>query len=269
MKVEYQYIESDFKHYKGVSFSDIEYKELLKNEVKDKLLDTPQRNEMISNLKALKSETGFEVSERLLIDIQYLQNPKVDVQDFRIGEAFAEVCLEKHFNCRFYWNELRDARNPKGNKTGADLVGFIEIGNEILFLFGEVKTSSEQKSPPQVMTNPTGIENQLRDLYRDQNKRCILISYIQNKIGLSKNRNFQNDFNNAILNYYRQNEGKYMLYGILVRDTDVNENDVRVSYNKLKNQILDPIGLRLLAIYVSIPKNQWLKIINGDKNVSN
>jgi hypothetical protein len=269
MKVEYQYIESGIRDYIGVSLSDIEYKELLKNEVKDKLLDTPQRNKMLSILESLKSETGFEKSETLLADIQFLSDDSVEVQNFRIGEALAEVCLEKHFNCRFYWNELRDARNPKGNKTGADLVGFIEIKNEILFLFGEVKTSSEQKSPPQVMTNSTGIENQLIVLYRDQNKRCILISYLQNKIELSKNRNFQNDFNNAILNYYRQNEGKYMLYGILVRDTDVNENDVSVSYNKLKNQILDPIGLRLLAIYVSIPKNQWLEIINGDENVSN
>jgi len=269
MKIEYQYIESDFKHYKGVSFSDIEYKELLKNEVKDKLLDTPQRNEMISNLKALKSETGFEVSERLLLDIQYLQNPKVDVQDFRIGEAFAEVCLEKHFNCRFYWNELRDARNPKGNKTGVDLVGFIEIENEILFLFGEVKTSSETKSPPQVMTNPTGIENQLRDLYRDQNKRLNLISYIQNKISLSNNLNFKENFANAIRSYYQSNGSKYLLYGVLVRDTGVNEDDIKQSYDKLKQQVLNPIGLRLLAIYVSIPKNQWLKIINGDENVSN
>jgi len=269
MKVEYQNIESDFKDYKGVSFLDSEYKNLLKNEIKDKLLDTVQRNEMVSNLKALKSETGFKASERLLLDIQYLQNSKVDVQNFRIGEAFAEICLEKHFNCRFYWNELRDARNPKGNKTGADLVGFIEIDNKVLFLFGEVKTSSERKSPPQVMTNPKGIENQLKDLYKDQNKRLILISYIQNKIGSNKNRNFQKDFNNALLNYYKQNEGKYMLYGILVRDTEVNENDIKVSYNKLKNEILDPIGLKLLAIYVSISKHQWLKIINGDENVSN
>ena len=268
MKIEYQYIESDFKDYKGVSFSDIEYKELLKNEVKDKLLDTPQRNEMLSILEGLKTETGFEKSETLLADIQFLLNNSVEVQDFRIGEAFAEVCLEKHFNCRFYWNELRDARNPKGNKTGADLVGFIEIENEILFLFGEVKTSSEQKSPPQVMTNPTGMENQLKDLFKDQNKRLILISYIQNKMGLSNN-SFKDDFNSAIKNYYKQNSSKYMLYGILVRDTEVNENDIKVSYNKLKNEILDPIGLKLLAIYVSIPKNQWLKIINGDENVSN
>jgi hypothetical protein len=269
MNIVYQCIESDFKDYKGISFSDSEYKDLLKNEVKDKLLDTTQRNEMLLILEALKSETGFEKSETLLADIQFLLNNSVEVQDFRIGEAFAEVCLEKHFNCRFYWNELRDARNPKGNKTGADLVGFIEIENEILFLFGEVKTSSEQKSPPQVMTNPTGIENQLKDLYKDQNKRLILISYVQNKIGLSNNSNFKNDFNSAVKNYYRQNEGKYMLYGILVRDTEVNENDIKVCYNKLKNEILDPIGLKLLAIYVSISKHQWLKIINGDENVSN
>jgi hypothetical protein len=269
MKVEYKYIESGFKHYKGVSFSDIEYKELLNNEVKNKLLDTPQKNKMLSILEALKSETGFEKSETLLADIQFLSDDSVEVQNFRIGEALAEVCLEKHFNCRFYWNELRDARNPKGNKTGADLVGFIEIGNEILFLFGEVKTSSERNSPPQVMTNPMGMEDQLRDLYNDQNKRFNLIRYIQSKIGVSNNINFQNDFNNAIRNYYGQNEGKYMLYGILVRDTGVNENDVKVSYNKLKNEILDPIGLKLLAIYVSISKHQWLKIINGDENVSN
>jgi len=47
--------------------------------------------------------------------------------------------LEKHFHCRLYWNELRDTRNLKGNKTGADLVSLIEVDNEILFLFGEVK----------------------------------------------------------------------------------------------------------------------------------
>ena len=268
MNIEYQYIDANIRDYNGISFVDNEFNQILKNEVKNKLLDTTQKIEMLSVLNTLKSETGFEASETLLLDIQALQNQNVDVQDFRIGEALAEVCLEKHFNCRFYWNELRDTRNPKGNKTGADLVGFIEIQNEVLFLFGEVKTSSEQKSPPQVMTNPKGIENQLIDLYNDQNKRRILITYIQGKIGLN-NSNFKKDFDNAIRSYYQPNESKYLLYGVLVRDTGVNKNDIKQSYDKLKNQILDSIGLRLLAIYVSIPKNQWLNIINGVENVSN
>jgi len=269
MNIVYQYIDANIRDCKGISFVDNEFNQILKNEVKNKLLDTPQRKEMISVLNALKSETGFEASETLLLDIQALQNQNVDVQDFRIGEALAEVCLENHFNCRFYWNELRDTRNPKGNKTGADLVGFIEIDNEVLFLFGEVKTSSEQKSPPQVMTNPDGIENQLKNLYDDQNKRLILISYIKNKLGLNNNSNFKKDFDNAIRSYYRSNGSKYLLYGVLVRDTGVNENDIKQSYDKLKNEIFNPIGLRLLAIYVSIPKNQWLNIINGDENDSN
>ncbi|MDI6699846.1 MAG: hypothetical protein QME48_01240 [bacterium] len=264
MKVEYEYTDSYVKDFRGVSFVENEFKEIIINEVKNKLLDTSQRENMKSKLEALKSETGFEASETLLLDIQALQNQNVDVQDFRIGEALAEVCLEKQFNCRFYWNELRDTRNPRGNKTGADLVGFIEIEDEILFLFGEVKTSSEQTSPPQVMTNPKGIETQLEDLYKDQNKRLILISYIQNKIGLRNNSDFKQDFNSAIKNYYKQNDGKYLLYGVLVRDTEVNENDIKKSYEKLKDKILDPIGLKLLAIYVSIPKDQWLSIINGE-----
>ncbi len=73
---------------------------------------------------------------------------KVNASEFEIVEALAEVILEKNFSCRFYWNKLRDARNPAGNMTGADQMGFIYYENEVLFLFGEVKTSSEAKSPP-------------------------------------------------------------------------------------------------------------------------
>lgn len=267
MKCEYQYSESTTRGYKGITFDENKSQMLLQSEVKNNLIDKPQRDELISILERLKQDTGFEKSETLLADIQALQNETVNVKDFRIGEALAEVVLKKYFSCRFYWNELRDARNPKGNKTGADLVGFIEINNEVLFLFGEVKTSSEQQSPPQVMTNPTGIENQLKDLYNDAKKRMNLISYIQNKIGL--NTNFKQDFDNAIRNYYKQNSSQYLLYGVLVRDTEPKENDIKKSFDKLKNEILNPTGLKLLAIYLPIPKEKWLNIINGVTNESN
>ncbi len=164
---------------------------------------------------------------------------------------------------------MRDARNPKGNKTGADLVGFIEIDGDVLFLFGEVKTSSEHKSPPQVMTNPSGIEKQLKDLYYDSQKRLILISYIRNKIRLSASSNFEQDFKNAIKSYYRRNSQKYLLYGVLVRDTKPNEKDVESSFDKLKVEILEPTGLKLLAVYLPISKEKWLNIINGEDNESN
>lgn len=265
----FKQIDSPHRYYKGICFNEDGAEAMLRNQVKNNLLDQPQREELLNYLTTLEQDTGFQKSETLLIDIQSLQNQKVDVQNFRIGEAVAEVVLEENFSCRFYWNELRDARNPKGNKTGADLVGFIEINNEILFLFGEVKTSSEQKSPPHVMTNADGIENQLKDLYNDRTKRLILISYIQNKIRATSNTNFQNDFNRACESYYKQNSSKYLLYGVLVRDITPNENDIKKSYEKLKVEILEPIGLRLLAIYLPIAKEKWLSIINGVENEAN
>lgn len=265
----YQHIDSAFRGYDGVSFEEAEAGDLLSGKVKDVLLDKPQRQEMLTMLQTLQQDTGFQQSQTLLQDIEALQNENVDVQIFRVGEALAEVVLQEHFSCRFYWNELRDARNPKGNKTGADLVGFIEAGNEVLFLFGEIKTSSEQKSPPQVMTNPGGIENQLKDLYQDRDKQFILISYIKNKLSLIGKEDFQKDFNQAIRTYYQQNAGKYLLYGVLVRTTEINENDIKPSYERLKEEILEPIGLKLLAIYVPIAKKAWLNIMNGTGNESN
>ena len=269
MNVLYQHIDSAYRGYDGVSFDEAEAGSLLSGKVKNVLLDSPQRQEMLNLLKTLQQDTGFQQSSTLLQDIQALQNQTVDVRDFRIGEALAEVVLQEHFSCRFYWNELRDARNPKGNKTGADLVGFIEIDNQVLFLFGEVKTSFETQSPPQVMTNPAGIENQLRDLYNDPQKRLILISYIQSKLQPVGNEDFKEDFEKAIRTYYQQNAGKYLFYGILVRDTEADENDIKASYGKLKQDILDPIGLKLLAIYLPITRKNWLIIINGAGNESN
>lgn len=257
--------ENNLRGYQGILIDETQAKCLFVDNVKNKLLDKTQRDDLINYLQTLQKDTGFQSSETLLCDIQALQNPEVDVQDFRIGEALAEVVLEDKFKCRFYWNELRDARNPKGNKTGADLVGFIEIDNgEVLFLFGEVKTSSEKQSPPKLMKNPYGLEKQLKDLYSDRNKRQILISYIHNKINLINDNNFKNDFATAIKNYYQRNNSTYMLYGVLVRDTRPDEKDLKQSFDNLNEEIFEKtIGLKLLAIYLPIPKEKWLNIING------
>jgi hypothetical protein len=263
MIVEYENTENSRKSYIGLSFKNSDITHLLQNQVKEWLTDYPQREAMVNYYNSLMNDTGFEASETLLTDIQYLLNKTVGVQDFKIGEALAHITLQNEFNCRFYWNPIRDTRNPKGNSTGADLVGFIEIENDVLFLFGEVKTSSEVKTPPQVITNPTGLENQLKDLYKDQQKRLILISYIKSKIGLNNDQKFKDDFDTAIRNYYKQN-GNYNLIGILVRDTDPHEDDLRGSFERLKQEILDPIGLQLLALYVPIKKEKWLHIIKGE-----
>ena len=264
MNIEYQNRETSNRGYEGVSVTETECREHLQGLVKDNLIDREEREDTLESLRALQSETGFKTNQQLLLDIQALEDETVEYRTFRIGEAYAEIILEENFSCRFHWNELRDARNPKGNKTGADLVGFIEINGDVLFLFGEVKTSSENRRPPQVMTYSDGIENQLKDLYENSHKRLILISYLKNKAKLfPAEHQFRTDLELGIINYYSK-DNKYQLIGVLVRDIDADEQDVLPSYNRLKETILVPVGLQLLALYVPINSNDWLKIINGN-----
>lgn len=265
MNTEYQNTETFNRGYQGISFTETECIQHLQGSVKDNLLDREEREDTLERLRALQAETGFNTSEQLLVDIQALEREIVNERIFRIGEAYAEIILEEHFFCRFHWNELRDARNPKGNKTGADLVGFIEMNGEILFLFGEVKTSSEDRRPPQVMTYADGMEKQLLDLYNDSKKRLILISYLKNKAKLfSEAHQFKNDLNEGIKNYYSETN-KYQLIGVLVRDIESDEQDILPSYNMLKTEILEPTGLHLIALYVPISSENWLETINGNR----
>lgn len=255
--------ESLTRGYSGIAVDEATTKAHFSGPVKDSLVDQPQVNSLLVALVALKEETGFEQND-LLLDIQALNKPEISVPAWRIGEAITEVFLEKNMQCRFHWNELRDARNPRGNKTGADLVGFIEIEDQVLFLFGEVKTSSETSTrPPQVMTYKEGIENQLKDLHNNRSKRMTLISYLQSKTGIDGTGVFKADFDAALKNYYATDNLPYKLFGVLVRDVDVDEQDLKKSYERLKTAIPAPIGLRLMALYMPFKKSTWLSMINA------
>jgi hypothetical protein len=265
VSIEYQHNESNTRNYQGISFDDQECRYHLQGLVKDNLLDREEREDTLERLKALRDETGFVASDDLLADIIALEDDSLKVQNFRVGEAYAEVILEHAFSCRFFWNELRDARNPKGNKTGADLVGFIEVNGQVLFLFGEVKTSSETANrPPHVMTGADGIENQLRDLYDDRRKRQILISYLKSKMRLfATDHPFKMDYSASERAYYSGIQD-YHLIGVLVRDVEPDESDLSHSFSRLRTQILEPVGLKLLALYLPIQKEEWLNIINEE-----
>jgi hypothetical protein len=259
----YSHIDSNCRSYHGWLFESEEAQSLLSSSVRDSLLDRGEQEMFLEDLAGL-STTGF-ASERVLADIQAIQEEDpIDKRTWRIGEAFAEVALENHLGVRFHWNELRDTRNPKGNKTGADIVGFIEVNGDVLFLFGETKTSSETGNrPPQVMTGAKQMEAQLKDLYNSEEKRRILVKYLANKTrNLSNDHPFKTDYKNALRNYYLENHPNYQLIGVLIRDIEHDEEDLRASYERLRNTILDPKGIRLIACYVPAAKEKWEEIIN-------
>lgn len=265
MRVEYHHSDSNSRGYQGISLDEQECRVHLQHPVKNNLLDREEKDETLERLRALRDETGFEANDGLLADIQALEDENVQVQNFRVGEAYAEVILEQEFSCRFHWNELRDTRNPKGNKTGADLIGFIELDGQVLFLFGEVKTSSEiANRPPQVMMGADGIESQLRDLYGNRIKRQILISYLQSKMRLFHDGHpFKQDFGRSLRAYY-SNLNDYHMFGVLIRDVEPDESDLAPSYGRLRTRIVEPAGLKLLALYLPIQKENWLDIINTE-----
>jgi hypothetical protein len=94
MNVVYEHIETAKRNYLGVTFSLEECRDQLQNAVRDNLQDREEWQDSIDRLRALGNETGFEASEGLLADIQALEREKIAVQQFRVGEAFAEVILE-------------------------------------------------------------------------------------------------------------------------------------------------------------------------------
>jgi hypothetical protein len=247
--------------YCGISFNDEnDFKSLLCSDIKKRLVDEPVRQDLLSTLKTLQTDTGFASSQNLLLDIQALSNNNINVKNFEIGEAIAEVVLENDFKCRFHWNKRRDSKNPEANQTGADLVAFIELNGDILFLFGEVKTSSEEKSPPQVLTQKgKGMIAQLKELYSNHQKRLDLIRYLQTKIALTDN--IKKDFQLAIKAYYNP-DNNYQLIGVLIRDTEANEDDLKNVYEDLKDTILKPTGLQLVAVYLPIKQEKWIEILN-------
>ena len=263
MYVLFEHIESPKRCYQGVSIDEQVCHHHLQNAVRDNLQDRQESQDTLDRLRALRDDTGFEASPGLMADIQALENEEMEIQQFRVGEAYAEVILEQEFSCRFHWNENRDTRNPKGNKTGADLVGFIEVEGKVLFLFGEVKTSSETANrPPQVMTGAKGIESQLRDLYNDRSKRLVLITYLKNKMRHFPERHpFKTDFEESQRAYYSNIED-FHLIGVLVRDVDHDERDISLSYGRLSDHVLVPKGIKLLAMYLPIPKEEWIGVMN-------
>lgn len=265
MKIDYYHSESKCRGYNGISVDIEECRGHLQSSVKNNLVDREEKDDTLERLRALKEETGFDANDGLLADIQALEQESLQTQNFRVGEAYAEIILEQNFSCRFHWNELRDARNPKGNKTGADLVGFIEMEGQVLFLFGEVKTSSEiANRPPQVMTSSDGIENQLKDLYNNRTKRQILISYLKSKMRhFNDDHPFKVDYQASERAYYSDPEN-YHLTGVLIRDVEPHEQDLSASYNRLKTHILEPKGLNLIALYLPIQQKDWMEIINQE-----
>jgi hypothetical protein len=198
----------------------------------------------IQELLAGVAETAFE-QEQLA---QALADPD-NVEDWRVGEAIAEAYLTEHRDCLFPWPDGRDERKSGSSLPGADLVGFQSIGDVERFAFGEVKASSEKSYPPQVVTKKKdGLKKQIEDLRDKKKDRDGLVEYLAHR---ASGKSWKEHFKSAAKRYLT-NSHDVSLFGVLVRDVEPNQNDLRLRVKQLAEGCPNGTEIELFALYLPV-----------------
>ena len=197
----------------------------------------------IAELLAGVAETDFEQKQLSLA----LADPE-DVEDWRVGEAIAEVYLTEHRDCLFPWPDGQDERKSGSSLPGADLVGVQQDEQGDRFVFGEVKTSGEAQYPPGALYGRTGLKQQLEDLRDKVRIRNDLFKYLGHR---AKNAAWKDRFRVASKRYLN-NTSDVQLFGVLVRDVEPSVDDVRVRVEKLGISCPEGTQIEMLALYLPI-----------------
>ena len=256
LKKEYEEKDEHGKlEYEGVSFQNGEFpiflKEIISPAYRDKAYNSRMKEIAIDM-------TGFDSK-----NLQEVFDTTPKVSNFRIGELVAEKIVESRYNAKFTYNSDRDLKNPKSNNTGADLVGFIELEDgAINFLFGEVKTSSDQSVPPGVMYGPNGMIDQLTSLSNNQIKIPSLVKWIFLKCRSDKDLQVQKCIRDA-MQHYAEDKKNIRLIGVLVRDTNPDEWDLKNRYSDLRKKMNGRHNVQLLAVYsdYKMEDGAWKQLI--------
>lgn len=198
----------------------------------------------VAALLASVAETQFDKDalSRILADPD-------DVEDWRVGEAIADAYLTDHHSASFPWPDGRDERKSGSSLPGADLVGFCSDKTGERFAFGEVKTSSEDKYPPQAMHGRTGLKQQLEDLRDREDIRDGLVKYLAHR---ARSAAWEERYRSASRRYLTDNTD-VRVFGILVRDVVPNQDDLRVRVSKLGDNCPKGTVIQLFALY--LPSN--------------
>jgi hypothetical protein len=224
----------------GLSYTASELESALAGPVAEVVFDDEGATDLTNMLSGLPStEFNQEGVKRVL------ENNR-EPEPWRVGEAFGESYLTHHRTCTFPWPDGRDERKSGSSLPGADLVGIHCDGEAERFAFGEVKTSSEKKYPPGLMYGRTGFKQQLEDLRDKVGNRDDLVKYLWHR---AVNASWKDRFINAFKRYSTDN-ADVGLFGVLLRDVEPHEDDLRVRVSKLSEDCPQPMSIELLALYL-------------------
>jgi hypothetical protein len=183
-----------------------------------------------------------------------------EAEGWEVGEAFAECALQLDSGREVHWpwNTIRDRRTPRACLPGADLVGFYCEGEDVLLLFGEVKTSSDAHTPPNVMSGGSGMTWQL---LRSATRLDVQLSLLQWLHTRCREAPYRDLYESAVARYIESQGQELLLVGILLRDTAPSELDLRSRGQVLSEKLLSPTRVELIAWYLPVPIAEWPKLL--------
>lgn len=231
---------------------DAHFKEFVRGVVRDRVADAASPFDV--ELRGLAT-TGMatEFVERLLRSVP---EPK----DWEVGEALAECILQQNSGPEIFWpwNTVRDRRTPRASLPGADLVGFCRDGEAVTLLFGEVKTSSDTNTPPNVMYGGSGMTWQLEESATRLDVQHSLLKWLHSRCQATLHREL---YEKAVRRYLASAGKELLLVGVLIRDTRPNELDVKSRAMVLAKKLLLPTRVQIVAWYLPVPIQDWPNLL--------
>lgn len=214
--------------------------------------------------------TGFEAELRGLATtgmetdfVEKLLSSVPEENAWAVGEALAECMLagDENREVCWPWNLVRDRRTPRASLPGADLVGFCREGESVLLLFGEVKTSSDARTPPNVMNGSGGMAWQLEQEATRLDIQHALLKWLRSRCNRPEHEEL---YHAAVARYVRSLGKEILLVGILLRDTEPNELDVTARAKALAAKLDSPTRIEVIAWYLPLPIRDWLALLHGE-----
>lgn len=181
-------------------------------------------------------------------------------EPWELGEAFAECAIPDDFGAEVVWpwNMARDKRTPEASLPGADLVGFLKRGSAVFLLFGEVKTSSDEASPPNVVYGRGGLTAQLERCATNHDIQRQLIAWLRPRCG---DATLRSHFDAAVTRFLSEaTRGALALIGVLLRDTVSAESDLAGRSKALAEHVNDRCDAALVAWYLPAAIADWPRI---------
>lgn len=229
--------------WRGVSLKDgQDFNSFMTHDVASRLHDEEATAEFEAHLRGL-ANTGF--ARDSLNAILAAEIP--EERDWAVGEAMAEAYLKREYEITWPWNMERDKRNPKASLPGADLVGFKIDGEVVRLALGEVKTSAQAKAPPGVMNGRSGLTHQLDNLANNLSLTFQLLKWLLPRCKGTENEVLFNKASGVFLN---SGNKAIALFGVLIRDTQPIELDLKARGQTLAESVRDPTTCHLIGVYL-------------------